>query len=425
MILFAFFVLGFCRPQFEPFRKHQGFNGKHLKHHFQHENEDGKSHFQYEAVLAEEGIWLLDDDLRVIDVKDCNENSFTIITDQATEQSEMIKEVQPGSLVSGGRQWGCGETIMRRVKGTTLIEGELKIWTENASFVDFFKHVSLHFETSQLKYHHRPTKVNSEKTRRDLKVEGFTDFLYEIWGGILSFAERVADAVSDLFNAIKSIADGDYYTEQTFTMNVASWNYDNITKSAKEVQTISDGVYCTNCYWSWDTTLKFTLNISDHSLEELYMSLGGRMEMNIEGVVNGTKAMKLSLAKELLTIHGPSVAFAIGAVPCTLGLAIPIGIDVDLETENFVDVRMSLNQVSVSEYGMSYNKKTGWDFVVNSQHHNDGNYVNNIIHPVKKTLAVGITPKLVIVFVFNDRCGNVNQHNISYWRSVFWFKTIC
>ena len=135
-----------------------------------------------------------------------------------------------------------GKYVERRVKGTTLIEGELKIWTESVSFVDFFKHVSLHFETSQLNYHHRPSKVDTGKIRRDLKVEGFTDFLYEIWGGILSFAERVADAVSDLFNAIKSIADGDYYTDQKFTMNVASWNYDNTTKSAKEVQKISDGV---------------------------------------------------------------------------------------------------------------------------------------------------------------------------------------
>merc|ERR1719471_2357988 len=105
------------------------------------------------------------------------------------------------------------------------------------------------------------------------------------------------------------------------------------------------------------------------------------MEMNIEGVINGTQAMKLTLAQELLTIYGPSVAFAIGAVPCTLGLAIPIGLDVDIETENFVDLRMSLNQVSVSEYGIQYSSKSGWGFIVDSQHHNDANFVSNVLHP--------------------------------------------
>ena len=117
----------------------------------------------------------------------------------------------------------------------------LRVETKPAPFLDFFKHVNLHFESSHLKYHHRPPIITGEK-RRDLKEEGLFDFLYTIWGGVVNFAESVANVVKGLFDAIKSIADGNYYFDKNLTMNVASWNFDDTSSSAKEVKTITDGV---------------------------------------------------------------------------------------------------------------------------------------------------------------------------------------
>ena len=197
--------------------------------------------------------------------------------------------------MSASRGWACEDvngkviTLMRKISGEVILKGSTLIMeTTEASYTDFFKHLSVNFHTSAYpEDHFQEVPVETDDEETDINMEHIHHIhhpnrrqLFSIWGGIKHLYHSVADSsfvrgVKSTFHAAvtvgKMIVGTPVNCVVSKTLAGFSWNY--ASGHAKKKNLVVDKSHpdlkCSNCYAHAGLKAVVSLSVASHSLKHV------------------------------------------------------------------------------------------------------------------------------------------------------------
>ena len=271
------------------------------------------------------------------------------------ESKELAETTYPklskGDLVSASRGWACKNTdgkvvtLMRRISGNVVLDGSTIIMeTTEASYTDFFKHLTVDFHTSAYPEDHFqevPVENRTEAEEGVINMEPIHPAnqrrkLWSVWGGIKHLYHSVADSsfvrhVKSTFKAAvtvgKMVVGSPVNCVVSKTLAGFSWNYKggHARKKNLIVDKSHPDLKCSNCYAHAGLKAVVSLSVASHSLKHVKVYAHADAVLHTEGTFSAsyTKTIK-GTPKHITTIKAPSIDFMIGPIPVSIDVTVPI-----------------------------------------------------------------------------------------------------
>jgi hypothetical protein len=261
-----------------------------------------------------------------------------------TTASALARLLVAGSLLAGGRHWGCVDddtgmpTIVLR-KITTVVENQktaLRLGTELAHYNHFFKHADIKFHTTRLPARQTAAPENPKDENRNVTSRaesrsrrGFFSFCEEVWDDVKAVGSAVESVVETVKTVVKTAVTGDLDLSKNVNLASTSWNFDTDRSghwspdSSKAFEI--DGSYtCDHCYFTAKLGLQFDLNIDSYDITLAQVILEGNADARIGFNGEITAKYHSSSKTKVTTLHYGPVIFTIGGIPVSIDMTMPI-----------------------------------------------------------------------------------------------------
>lgn len=417
------------RPIFEPYLGLEGLNKPSVVEGFQMIHDFSWSHpitgkqvrLTYDVEHSDHHLVVNLDQQQSVQMVKCHDDYLSLYFDDHIEAKAFVNmllwpEGSKPVVITGGREWNCGEVILRKVVNDREkkplindrpVNGLIRvlIWTRPSHVSEVLKYAKVSFsvgafpdghikqsvlrgpralsirtevdamgrkQTSFHPFHvFRDSKYHWKEASANSAPRGFWGFVANAvssaWHAVQHLASDVENIVDGLAKLILALITGAYDYDNTFNMQTFAWNCNASTNgsaiNASMPIALYEGVECTNCYFNLEPQIVFDLHISGYALSSMDLYVQGNVDYSVSGSLNLQESFALNFSMLLGNVTLAPICFTIGPIPFCITTCIPVYGGFDLVANLTSNITAQSQSSGSVKYGVMYTSSEGFHLV--------------------------------------------------------------